>query len=482
MNIPGTAAICRPPDRAYLAKRANDPQSADPLGMVFSPEWTMRTADGAEIPVYATPANAGSPIAVSTGCISFCSVVRSSAEISGEELILYAEHADALQEVRILPEGAPVTGRLEGDKFVLRVKGCARFVLEANRRPGAPLFVSVEEVCPAPDLQDPAVLYYPPGVHLVDQIALQSGQTLYIDKGAVLRAKPPEETPINACDWAAQPNYGPFISARNQENITITGGGIIDTSLLPWHARGTIFLAGCRHVRISNITTVNAASWTVHLFDLEDVQLENLKIYGYRTNSDGIDLVNCRRVSVRDCLVRTGDDGICLKSTDPRKIGGADVVVENCAVWNDKARCLGITCETRSDIYNVLFKNCDILHSYPKWAMELGSLCVIVCDSGHIHDIVFEDIRIAHEDHYAVCVAQMKDFWSKEKTVGKISRITFRRVSIPAGVPSLIQGYDAEHPVNDVLFEDVRVGDRTAMCPEDIQLHRQYSDIRFTAD
>ena len=81
-------------------------------------------------------------------------------------------------------------------------------------------------------------------------------------------------------------------------------------------------------------------------------------------------------------------------------------------VWNDKARCLGITCETRSDIYNVLFKNCDILHSYPKWAMELGSLCVIVCDLGHIHDIVFEDIRIAHEDHYAVCVAQMKDFWS----------------------------------------------------------------------
>ena len=114
--------------------------------------------------------------------------------------------------------------------------------------------------------------------------------------------------------------------------------------------------------------------------------------------------------------------------------------------------------------------------------MELGSLCVIVCDSGHIHDIVFEDIRIAHEDHYAVCVAQMKDFWSKEKAVGKISRITFRRVSIPAGVPSLIQGYDAEHPVNDVLFEDVRVGDRTAMCPEDIRLQSQYSDIRFAAE
>ena len=44
------------------------------------------------------------------------------------------------------------------------------------------------------------------------------------------------------------------------------------------------------------------------------VSVMNLKILGYRANSDGIDIYSSRDVAVQGCFIRTVDDLITVKS------------------------------------------------------------------------------------------------------------------------------------------------------------------------
>lgn len=92
-------------------------------------------------------------------------------------------------------------------------------------------------------------------------------------------------------------------------------------------------------------------------------------------DSDGIDIVNSERVLVEGCLIRTGDDEVVVKvMAAPPVLGGRDITVRRCTVWNDKVRCFGIT--------GVMFEDCGIVHSLAVWTEELGSLCIIVGDRG----------------------------------------------------------------------------------------------------
>jgi len=44
------------------------------------------------------------------------------------------------------------------------------------------------------------------------------------------------------------------------------------------------------------------------------VTVKNVKLLGYRANSDGIDICNSRDVTVDGCFIRTLDDLIVVKS------------------------------------------------------------------------------------------------------------------------------------------------------------------------
>ena len=47
----------------------------------------------------------------------------------------------------------------------------------------------------------------------------------------------------------------------------------------------------------------------------ENVDISNVKILGYRANSDGVDICNSRNVAVHGCFIRTLDDLIVIKTT-----------------------------------------------------------------------------------------------------------------------------------------------------------------------
>ncbi|MFD0714181.1 glycosyl hydrolase family 28 protein [Paenibacillus sp. GCM10027626] len=432
-------------DEARLAEQGNDAFGADPDGLVLSRDWLL-SAGGQEIPVYAAPVTSGGPL-------SFASFEY----VEGTEaIVLQAISAKPVHSVQIRPASLQVTAEAEGQTVRIPISGPGKYIVETNGDLERPLFIMVhapERDVPAAD--DGSVIYFGPGLHTVSTVELQTGQTVYIAGGAVLRVTVPEgEVPDVESDWAGKKLYRDTFVARHASDIAIRGRGIIDLSMLDWHARKAALIQNCERVRIEGITCVGTSHWTIHLSQSKDCLIRDLLLIGYRENSDGIDIVNSEHVRVDNCLIRTGDDAVVVKAmAAPPALGGKDIRVRGCTVWNDKVRCFGITGETRTDIADVIFEDCDIVHSRAVWTEELGSLCIIVGDSGTIENIRFENMRIEDEQRYAMACLIFKDRWSVDQAAGRIRNIVFRNIQIPAGVPSLFHGFDEQHTVEQVTIE-----------------------------
>ena len=202
------------------------------------------------------------------------------------------------------------------------------------------------------------IVRFPPGVYLSGSLYLKSDGGLLLEPGAVLLASPDRED-YNRDDFCEQNSTSitenasgaHFIIALEVENIVICGGGRIDgsrksfygddrepdcvTAPLPnyryekfgrlenivWRPGQMIYVCESRNIQIRDVQLCNAPYWTCFLHGCEDVQIRGLRILndqrGHQT--DGIDIDCCRRVTVSDCIIDSGDDCITLRG-DAKKL------------------------------------------------------------------------------------------------------------------------------------------------------------------
>ncbi len=359
--------------------------------------------------------------------------------------------------------------------------------------------------------EDPDVIYFGPGIHERQMITLRSGQTLYIDEGAVLYAT---------------------IEAKDVDDVRIIGRGILDNSrnkeeiLFPVEEAGsaggsdsgvvadgddicmgkvtsfdvgnarranTIDIRDCRGLTIEGITIRDSLVYNIALLGCVDVHIDRVKIIGcWRYNSDGIDLHNCQRIHIENCFIRTYDDALCIKgnfgvitpegkaekpvySQDCR-----DYLAENCVIWCDWGRCLEIGAETRvEEIDHIVFRNCDIIRAC-HIVMDVQNV-----DYAHVHDVVFEHIRVEYdgagrrpylqmrngeaypenpEDDYmpelmCAIVYQHPEYSGGLSRRGRNSHLIFRNIDVtaPRMPSSTFQGFDDEHDTRDILIENLRL-------------------------
>ncbi|MFC5406102.1 glycosyl hydrolase family 28 protein [Cohnella soli] len=459
-----------------LSAQGEDAFGADPDGLVLSRDWQL-SVGGHAVPVFAAPVTSGGP----TSFASFDYVSE-----AGGAITLVARSARDVQSAIVRPFSLGLQPVVEEHTVHVSIDSPCKLIVETNGDRERPLFITVhapEQKVPQAD--DPDVVYFGPGLHEVDKLELTNGQTLYLAGGAVIRViVPEEEVPLVESDWAEQKVYQDFIVADQAEQVRICGRGIIDLSMLNWHARKAIFIQRSANVQIEGLTLVGTSHWTIHLSKSRDCSIRDMILIGYRENSDGIDIVNSERVLVEDCLIRTGDDAVVVKAmAAPPALGGRDITVRGCTVWNDKVRCFGITGETRTDIRDVVFENCDIVHSLATWTEEVGSLCIVVGDSGTIENVRFDNMRIEEEHQYAMMCLIFKDRWSVDQEPGHIRNIVFRNIHVPQGVPSLFHGSDAKHLVENVRIEGLIVEGREVVRIEEagFRMNDFVGDIRLIA-
>jgi hypothetical protein len=259
----------------------------------------------------------------------------------------------------------------------------------------------------------------------------------------------PEE-PFQISNYSGLRTYSPTFMLRGT-NIQFRGRGIVDGSRCTTHARNLIQVQG-NDIALEGVILRDSSTWNIPIRKSERVTVKNLKLLGYRANSDGIDICNSRQVTVEDCFIRTLDDLIVVK-TDKGQGEAGHIVARNCVLWNEVAHALSIGAELRENVEDVLFSNCDVIHDKGReWTVR-----VYHCDSARIHNIRFEDLRI-EESPRLISLWIDKASWTRDTDRGHIDGVVFRNVRATANPLRIeLKGFDETHAVENVSFQNVTV-------------------------
>lgn len=424
--------------------RGADAHSAWPSGLVQSSYWRL-LADGIELTVYDTPVTHNGP--------------QSFAVIPFTTLELKAISLSPLWSAEILPESLHINPWFENNTIIFSAQKVNNVLIEANGGTLHPLAIfRADDPSKVPDPEDESVLFFEPGIHHIHTLELKSGQTLYLSPGALIVPEQPDEsdTILEERDWAEKTNYQDFIFSNGQKNIYVFGAGMIDLTALNWHARRSMVFTSCENISISDVIFIGAAHWTLPFFGCNNIYVDKVRMIAYRENSDGIDLVDTQYAIIKNCFLRTGDDAVSLKSMAiTPQLETHDILVQRCTVWNDKVRAFGVSGESRSNIYNAVFEDCDVVHSMADWTIEVGALAIYICDAAEVHHISFRDIRIRQESNYAICCMITLDKWSKDKKAGQIHDIIFDQITMPENYLIYLAGFSEENCLYNIYFKSI---------------------------
>lgn len=248
------------------------------------------------------------------------------------------------------------------------------------------------------------------GHFLSGQLQLASGVYLDIRPDAVLMASP------NPRDYPSDPSSWVVILGVGIQNTGIIGGGTVDGQNLPlylsYYSRADeqlhpvmwtgpthdnctgecrprlVQFIECDNVLVRDVTLQNSPDWTSHYFNSTNILVTNVTVHGDERwpNNDGIDPDSSENVTISNCSVRTGDDGICLKSTcGARPL--RNVLVQGVDV---RSRSSGIkfgssTCANMEDI---LVREVRVL------AGSNRGIGIQQRDAGNLTNIEFRDVLI----------------------------------------------------------------------------------------
>ncbi len=322
-----------------------------------------------------------------------------------------------------------------------------------------------------PSKADKNVVWFESGKLYKDvKLELQDNQTIYIEGGAVVQG---------------------LFFAENKKNIRIIGRGILDGSFnkdIVENTKRFIDLRDCENVSINDIILHNGTTWQIAAFHSNKINITNARIVSESGGDDGIDIFRCTNVVVDGVFAHTKDDCIAIKSGGkyPADHPTDNILVKNCTFWNS---IWGNAIEVGFELYsnevkNIRFENIDIIHVEDGAAMSIHN-----AGQAHVHDVVFENIRVEDTRQKLFDVAIFFSQWGPDGNRdpeftkkyylhgawdgvqkipegteaehrpfrGKISGVVFKDIQVVGGLMpfSVFHGYDAEKNVSDITIENL---------------------------
>lgn len=246
----------------------------------------------------------------------------------------------------------------------------------------------------------------PAGQFLSDgPVHLQSNVNLHLSAGATLLfgAEPARYLPVvlTRFEGTMLLGHSPRIYARGATNVAITGSGVIDgnaraTLALMKDSKGKgsagelrkmgaegvpveqrVFGEGrwlrpsliqpldCTNVLIEGVTVRDSTFWVVHPVLCRNVTVRGITVDSLNGNNDGCDPDSCRDVLIEDCVFRTGDDAIAIKSgrdQDGWRVGRAsENIVIRRVTMGSKHSGLCIGSEMSGGVRNIFVEDCRAL-------------------------------------------------------------------------------------------------------------------------
>ncbi len=258
------------------------------------------------------------------------------------------------------------------------------------------------------------IVLVPEGTFLTGAIHLKSNINLHIASGAVLKFSRDENDylPLVFTRWEGTEcyNYSPFIYAFEQENVAITGEGILDgqsdaTHWWPWKgswsrrtwevtpqnqaASNTLlkkmadegvpveqrmFGPGhylrpnfvqfyrCKNILLEGFTIINSPMWVIHPVLSENITISNISVKSHGPNNDGCNPESSRNILITDSYFDTGDDCIAIKSgrnSDGRRVNvpSENIIVRRCTMRDGHGGVV-MGSEISGSVRNVFAEDC----------------------------------------------------------------------------------------------------------------------------
>ncbi len=335
----------------------------------------------------------------------------------------------------------------------------------------------------------------PGGTFLSGPIFLKSNIEFHLSAGAVLKADPDmsvyKPVELKAHGHHINAFQASLVTAVQCENVSVTGRGMLDGNGKVWWdeidaGRGgarpvLVYFLDCDRVLLDGVRLRNSAAWTVLPLLCRDVEIRGIELrnpWKPYHNCDGIDVHSCRNVRISDCLLDTGDDGICLKSIPDWFISACGTNAGHPTMQVDYSQPR-VPCE------NVTIENCTVLRAHSGvaiWAEVIGGMrnvtvtnCVFEgtrtgiqfarypWPGGYVRDVTISnivmrrvEIGIQLSNRWDDCFGKLNDGPEPEMTPEfcniRLSNITGTQINAAC----IMNGMDT-NPVHDIEFSHIRM-------------------------
>lgn len=360
----------------------------------------------------------------------------------------------AISDVVVRPVSKNYTYNYDESKVTLYLKPYDRVVVEINGDETNPLFVFANPLeCARPQEDDPNVVYLKAGkvYGQADYIqTLKSGQTLYIEGGAILTGS---------------------VVFANAENVRIAGCGIIDSRTSSSQA---VKIGRVNGLTIENVTILNQNNWTTYLYENKDVLLDNYKVvavatthHDYGAENDSCNLLGCQNAVVKRSFGYCHDDAFCIKS-QKWQVGAKveNVEFEDCIAWNvGGGNSFVVGYELNNDVNDVRFRNVYAIRTAGRTpTLRRGAVSVHNGAGGKVTNISYDGVWVEDPREYGIYMRIIKTSYDMgtgvEWTPGEVDGVSVKNAHFLVRPPYgfHFQGYDSgDHRLKNITLENITV-------------------------
>ena len=245
------------------------------------------------------------------------------------------------QKAVFRPAKTNVQAQISGRELSFQLEKPSKVTLELDGNLKTPLFILCTKRVPKPEKVDH--LFESGKVYNVGTLEVKAEETVFLEEGSV----------VCGC-----------VNALFAHGMRILGNGILNGCV--WHpkeenggGRPMIRMVFCDDVKIQGITMVDGGSWHLVPGACRNVEIEDVNIMSRVCTGDGIDIVGCEDVTMRNSFIRASDDCVCIKAASyPDPAANRDVknILVNPGFW-----LIALLC--------VLFYSC--VFPFQKFASEL---------------------------------------------------------------------------------------------------------------
>jgi polygalacturonase len=262
-------------------------------------------------------------------------------------------------------------------------------------------------------------------------------------------------------------NYSALIYAYEQENIAVTGNGILDgqgSNENWWNWKGKpdagwvknmprqnedrdklfemaennvppkkrIFGEGhylrpnfiqpykCKNVLIEGVTFKNSPMWFIHPVLSQNITVQNVIVEGLGPNNDGCNPESSKDVLLENCYFNTGDDCIAIKSgrnADGRRINvpSENIIIRDCIMKEGHGGVV-MGSEISGGVKNVFAENCEMDSPNLERALRIKTNSI---RGGTIENIFMRNVHVGQVSEAVIKV----DFFYEEGDKGEFTPV-----------------------------------------------------------